>query len=114
MAADNLTALLAHADWLRDLARKLVGGTAADDAVQDTYVAALHAPPDPDLPAKPWLARVLRNASRMAHRSSTRRARREDAVTQLAARRDPRSDGARPPQASPRSAPPPARRTQRR
>jgi len=85
MAADNLTALLAHADWLRDLARKLVGGAAADDAVQDTYVVALHAPPDPDLPAKPWLARVLRNASRMAHRSATRRARREDAVTQIAA-----------------------------
>jgi RNA polymerase sigma-70 factor (ECF subfamily) len=84
MAADNLAALLAHADWLRDLARKLVGGAAADDAVQDTYVAALRSPPDPDLPAKPWLARVLRNASRMAHRSATRRARREDAVTQIA------------------------------
>src|SRR3569623_910404 len=79
MAADNLTALLAHVDWLRDLARKLVGGTAADDAVQDTYVAALPAPPDPDLPAQPWLARVLRNASRMAQRSSPRRARRADA-----------------------------------
>jgi RNA polymerase sigma-70 factor (ECF subfamily) len=84
MAADNLAALLAHADWLRDLARKLVGGAAADDAVQDTFVAALRSPPDPDLPAKPWLARVLRNTSRMAHRSATRRARREDAVTQLA------------------------------
>src|SRR6185312_5932399 len=84
MAADNLASLLAHADWLRDLARKLVGGAAADDAVQDTFVAALRSPPDPDLPAKPWLARVLRNASRMAHRSDTRRARREDAVTQLA------------------------------
>jgi RNA polymerase sigma-70 factor (ECF subfamily) len=84
MAADNLAALLAHADWLRDLARKLVGGAAADDAVQDTYVAALRSPPDPDLPAKPWLARVLRNASRMAHRSATRRALREDAVTQIA------------------------------
>jgi RNA polymerase sigma factor (sigma-70 family) len=84
MAADNLAALLAHADWLRDLARKLVGGAAADDAVQDTFVAALRSPPDPDLPAKPWLARVLRNASRMAHRSATRRARREDAVTQIA------------------------------
>jgi hypothetical protein len=34
---------------------------------------------------KPWLARVLRNASRMAHRTATRRARREDAVTQIAA-----------------------------
>lgn len=84
MAADNLTALLAHNDWLRDLARKLVGGAAADDAVQDTYVAALRSPPDPDLPAKPWLARVLRNASRMAHRSAARRERREDAVTQIA------------------------------
>ena len=63
--AEDLAALLAHADWLRDLARKLVGGAAADDAVQDTYVAALRSPPDPALPAKPWLARVLRNASRM-------------------------------------------------
>lgn len=84
MPADNLAALLAHADWLRDLARKLVGGAAADDAVQDTFVAALRSPPDPDLPAKPWLARVLRNASRMAHRSATRRALREDAAAQIA------------------------------
>jgi len=84
MAADNLAALLAQADWLRDLARKLVGGAGADDAVQDTYVAALRSPPDPDLPAKPWLARVLRNASRMSHRSATRRANREDAVSQIA------------------------------
>ena len=84
MPADNLAALLAHADWLRDLARKLVGGAAADDAVQDTFVAALRSPPDPALPAKPWLARVLRNGSRMAHRSATRRARREDAVAQIA------------------------------
>lgn len=84
MAADNLAALLAHADWLRDLARTLVGGADADDAVQDTYVAALRSPPDPELPAKPWLARVLRNASRMSHRSATRRARREDAATQIA------------------------------
>jgi len=84
MAADNLAALLAQADWLRDLARKLVGGAGADDAVQDTYVAALRTPPDPELPARPWLARVLRNASRMTHRSATRRANREDAVSQIA------------------------------
>jgi len=85
MAADNLAALLAHADWLRDLARKLVGGADADDAVQETFVAALRSPPAPDLPAKPWLARVLRNASRMAHRSDERRTWREDAATQIAA-----------------------------
>src|SRR5690349_20473454 len=83
MAAENLSALLAHAEWLRELARKLVGGAAADDAVQETYVAALRSPPDPDLPARPWLARVLRNASRMTHRRDTRRARREDAAIQI-------------------------------
>lgn len=77
--------LLAHADWLRGLARRLVGPAAADDAVQDTYVAALHAPPDPELPPRPWLARVLRNVTRMGHRSATRRARREDAVAAIAA-----------------------------
>jgi RNA polymerase sigma-70 factor (ECF subfamily) len=75
----ELAALLAHADWLRRLARMLVGPSAADDAVQDTYVAALRSPPDPALPARPWLSRVLRNATRMAHRTSTRRAHREDA-----------------------------------
>lgn len=80
MAADDLATLLAHGNWLRDLARKLVGDASAEDAVQDTYVAALRTPPDPEAPAKPWLARVLRNASRMSHRSATRRARREDAA----------------------------------
>lgn len=77
--------LLAHADWLRGLARRLVGAAAADDAVQDTYVAALHAPPNPELPPRPWLARVLRNVTRMGHRSATRRTRREDAVAAIVA-----------------------------
>ncbi|KAB2888015.1 MAG: hypothetical protein F9K40_20850, partial [Kofleriaceae bacterium] len=33
--------LLAHADWLRRLARALVGDAAADDVVQETYEVAL-------------------------------------------------------------------------
>ncbi len=73
-------ALLAHADWLRALARRLVGPSAADDAVQDTYAAALRSPPDAALPARPWLARVLRNVASMGHRARARRARREDLV----------------------------------
>src|SRR5664279_2661183 len=81
----ELAALLGHADWLRKLARTLVGPSAADDAVQDTYVAALRSPPDPTLPARPWLSRVLRNVTRMAHRGSTRRAHREDVVATFAA-----------------------------
>jgi RNA polymerase sigma factor (sigma-70 family) len=80
----EISELLAHADWLRGLARRLVGPASADDAVQDTYVAALHSPPDPDLAARPWLSRVLRNATRMEHRSASRRSKREDAVAALA------------------------------
>ncbi|CAN5476320.1 hypothetical protein BH11MYX1_BH11MYX1_27980 [soil metagenome] len=103
----NLDALLAHADWLRGLARKLVGSdpedavqatyvaapaaapsvepsTVAWKPVQATYVAALSFPPDPALPARPWLARVLRNVTRMGHRSTTRRTSREQAVSTIA------------------------------
>ena len=80
----ELSELLAHAEWLRGLARRLVGPASADDAVQDTYIAALHSPPDPDLPARPWLSRVLRNVTRMGHRSATRRTKREDAVAAIA------------------------------
>ena len=55
--------LLAHADWLRGLAARLVGAE-ADDLVQDTWVAALRAPPrGSGDEARPWLARVLRNSA---------------------------------------------------
>lgn len=76
-------ALLAHGDWLRQLARGLTGASAADDAVQDTWVAALRSPPDADRPARPWLARVLGNAVRMRHRGEGRRARHEHAAAAL-------------------------------
>lgn len=84
MATDNLAALLAHADRLRDLARTLVAGADGRDAIQETYVPAPQSRPDADRPEKRLFARVLRNARRMAHRVTIRRARREDAVTQFA------------------------------
>ncbi len=74
----ELAELLVHADWLRSLARRLVADP--DDAVQDTFVVAMHSPPDPELPPRPWLARVLVNITRMSHRSATRRERREQAL----------------------------------
>ncbi|MGN6109319.1 MAG: sigma-70 family RNA polymerase sigma factor [Kofleriaceae bacterium] len=76
--------LLAHGDWLRALARRLVGAAAADDVVQETWIAAMRSPPDVDRPPRPWLARVLRNVARMRHRGDARRARREE-VTAIAA-----------------------------
>ena len=78
--ADDLAHLLAHADWLRALARQLVGSASADDVVQETYVAALRSPPDAARPPRPWLARVMRNVTRMRFRSDTQRVAREDAT----------------------------------
>src|SRR5262245_44430244 len=49
--------LLRHAGWLRRLAHALASDSAAaEDAVQDTYLAALTTPPSADRPARPWLA----------------------------------------------------------
>jgi RNA polymerase sigma-70 factor (ECF subfamily) len=69
--------LLAHGEFLRRLAARLLGDGAADDVVQETYAAALERPP-PDrsrLPA--WLARVARNLSLRRRRTEARRAARE-------------------------------------
>jgi RNA polymerase sigma-70 factor (ECF subfamily) len=78
--------LLAHATWLRRLARQLVrGGDGAEDLVQETMGAALRSPPAAGRPARPWLAEVLRNFGRQALRSDHNRRRRE---AEAAARRE--------------------------
>ena len=56
--------LLAHADWLRRLAARLVSDQDADDLVQETWTAAMAARPAADRPAEPWLATVVRNLAR--------------------------------------------------
>src|SRR6185436_13028743 len=61
---------LAHSRWLSKLARSLVVEEAtADDLVQQTWFAALRNPPQRGRPARPWLARVLRNFA-VQHRRS--------------------------------------------
>ncbi len=82
MAADPIPIrteeLLAHAGWLRALARSLVADPAtADDLVQDTWVAALRHPPDQGRPLRPWLARVVQNLARNRRRGDVRRGERE-------------------------------------
>ncbi len=70
--------LLAHADWLRGLARRLAGDAdVADDLVQETWIASLHRSPDTERPLRPWLAKVLRNALKMRARGEGRRVARE-------------------------------------
>ena len=72
--------LLAHTDWLTQLARALVGDAAADDVVQETLVVALAKPPTRGGPLRPWLGGVARNVARMATRGRVRREKREHTV----------------------------------
>jgi RNA polymerase sigma-70 factor (ECF subfamily) len=75
------TDLRAQMLWLQRLAVRLVRGERdADDAVQDTLVAALEHPPSLDRDVRPWLARVLANFTRSEHRADGRRRKRETEV----------------------------------
>src|SRR5688500_6775969 len=64
--------LLAHATWLQRLAARLVDPSTAEDAVQETWVAALENPPAGHGAARPWLATVLRNSVRNRARAAGR------------------------------------------
>ncbi len=77
----ELSRLRDQSAWLRELARRLVGTSAAEDLAQDTMVRALEAPPADDRPVRPWLVRVLRNTARMRARAEQRRTRRETAAS---------------------------------
>lgn len=68
----TIETLLEHAEWVRHLATHLVHGD-RDDAVQDSWLAALRSPPDADRPPRPWLARVLQNAARRRFRDDASR-----------------------------------------
>jgi RNA polymerase sigma factor (sigma-70 family) len=72
----SLDLLLTEARWLRRLARTLI--TDPDDAVQDTFLAAMMSPPATDRPVRPWLGQVLRNVARMRGRARGRAMRLED------------------------------------
>jgi RNA polymerase sigma-70 factor (ECF subfamily) len=71
-------ALLAHAEWIRALARSLVRDPdTADEIAQRTLVAAWTRPPRGPGSQRGWLARCIRNFALGARRSSARRDRSE-------------------------------------
>lgn len=81
-----LETLLAHADWVRALARRLVADPAsADDVEQEVWRAALENPPREETNPRGWLASVARNAARSLGRQRTRRAARERRVARAEA-----------------------------
>lgn len=72
--------LLSQARWLSALARRLAADPSlAEDAVQDTWVAALQAS-ERERASRPWLARVLRNFVLQRDRSEAARRQREREV----------------------------------
>src|SRR5689334_3134234 len=76
--AVTLESLLAHADWVRALARTLVADPgSADDLEQEVWRAALENPPRDASNPRGWLASVARNAARSLGRANSRRERRE-------------------------------------
>ena len=90
--------LLAHAEFLHRLTRRLVADSqSADDVEQETWLAALGGrPPSQPSRARAWLSVVARNAARRMHRDGARRTRREAAVARPEAGDDrPPGDAAR-------------------
>ena len=70
--------LLAHAGWMRALAGALLADPdAADDVVQQAWVAAWRRPPSTDQPLERWLARVVRNFASKRRRGDARRSEHE-------------------------------------
>ncbi|HTF88278.1 MAG TPA: sigma-70 family RNA polymerase sigma factor [Planctomycetota bacterium] len=73
--------LLAHAGWVRKLARSLVPADLhqADDIAQEACLAALERQPDTDRPLASWMTTVVRNLVRENRRRSSHRGAREQA-----------------------------------
>ena len=76
----ELDALLENATWLAALARHMLADRGlAEDVVQETWIAALRAPPEVGR-QRPWLARVARNFALQRYRAEASRGRREHAA----------------------------------
>ncbi len=74
----DASTLLAHRDWVRALAGRLVADSSAiDDLEQEAWLAALRRPPVVRTSMRAWLGGVVRNLARQRHRADSRRARRE-------------------------------------
>jgi RNA polymerase sigma factor (sigma-70 family) len=72
-ASADAATLVQHAEFVRSLARSLVrGDDLAEDVAQDTYLAALDAPPGEVRRPRAWLASVARNMARRIRRREAR------------------------------------------
>jgi len=74
----NRDLLLSHSRFLRSLAMEIVAdAAAADDVVQEAWLAAVRHPPADPAKMRGWLAAVVRNLARRSVRGTARRRSRE-------------------------------------
>lgn len=85
MAPPPPESLTSHGPALRALARRLVGEAAAEDLVQEAWLAALRRPPRDPGALRAWLLRVTARAAANHHRGIARRAAREHACARAEA-----------------------------
>src|SRR5215831_21294682 len=77
----RIEALLQNADWVRQLALRLVGDRErADDLIQETWLSAVERPPRDLGKPRSWLATVMRRLRNRARRAEVRRTRHESLV----------------------------------
>jgi RNA polymerase sigma-70 factor (ECF subfamily) len=89
-APPTIEELLVHAPFVRRVARAALGGDdQVEDAVQETWVAALRHGPRHGGSPRGWLATVARNAARILRRSDVRRGSRERRAARPEALPDP-------------------------
>lgn len=72
--------LLLHADFVRGLARDLLGEVDGDDLTQEVWVAALRRPPRHTESVRGWLATLVQNLLHNRRRTERRRRAREQSV----------------------------------
>jgi RNA polymerase sigma factor (sigma-70 family) len=77
----GLPELVRDDTWARRLAGRLLRTGDPEDLVQDAWVALARRPIPAGIPARTWLAAVMRNLARLGRRTTARRMAREQAVT---------------------------------
>ncbi len=82
-AVVSIDELLEHRGWVTELARSLVRDVhRAEDAIQNTWIAALRNPPRKSESGRAWLGTVVRNFVRLGYRADNRRTNREQRTAQ--------------------------------
>src|SRR5688572_32429650 len=89
---ERMHELLATGDFVRALARQLLGEADGDDVAQDAWLLALERRPPALREPRAWLARIVRRLAANRRRGEQRRGAREQAVAATRPRHAPSTE----------------------